>query len=98
MCNSKGCNKLATRVVSYYTDTPTACCANTEAFCNGHAEAEMERLEKPGYWSLVRDDGTKEDCLIQELSNLSIENCCSWNDSQKGRMVVRVGKNVDPVL
>jgi hypothetical protein len=100
ICDSKGCGKLATRVVSYYRDTPTACCGDpkTEVFCNSHAEAEMARLEKPGYWSLVRDDGSREDCMIQELSNLSVEDCCSRETNKKGKVVVRMGSNVDPAL
>ena len=100
VCNyPRDCGKPATRVLSYYVDAPTALSLDhkSEAFCDKHAEAEMRTLQKPGLF-FFGSGAKRVDGIVRELSNDSIEDCCSHHVNEDRTVIVRVGKNVDPTL
>jgi hypothetical protein len=91
----KDCGKPATRVVRYFADGPRNISLDRKGnvFCDKHAKVEMIAVQKPGAFYL--DD---EPCIVRELENVSIEDCCCQESNAVGEVMVRVGKNVDPGL
>src|ERR1700757_1174026 len=77
-CHYPDCDKPATRVLTYFVDTPTIASLDPkqEVFCHEHAEAEMLDLRKPGLFTQTRWDGTKVDCTLNQLTNDPLEDGC----------------------
>ena len=76
-CEHEGCNKPATRVLTYFVDPPRPYAASSapkqDAFCAVHAESEMLKLQTPGFFTLIKDNGTEIDCTVNLLTNCPLE-------------------------
>jgi hypothetical protein len=92
----ENCGKLATRVLRYHTRSSAGELEyHSEMFCDEHAETEMRKIQRSGV--CVPDPGPRRRKGIEpKITNCSLEDDC-WHEFAKDRkMVVRVGKNVDP--
>lgn len=79
MCLYPNCSNVATRVLTYFVDLPTIYSNDPkqEVFCDEHAQAEMLDLQKPGFLKQSGWDGTKVDCIVNQLTNEPLEDGCN---------------------
>jgi hypothetical protein len=75
-CEHPGCDKPATRSLTYFIDPPPpdppSLDAMQDAFCDEHAETEMIQLQTPGFFTVVRGS-TELSCTVNLLTNCPIE-------------------------
>ena len=75
-CQHPGCDKPATRALTYFIDPPPpdppSLDAKQDVFCDEHAETEMHLLQTPGFFTVVRR-GSELNCTVNDLTNCPLE-------------------------
>jgi hypothetical protein len=74
VCLCPDCDKLATRVLTYFVDEPTfaSLSPKQDVFCDEHAEDQTLNLQKPGFFTTTEADGTETICTVNALTNYPI--------------------------
>ncbi len=86
-CQYDGCEKPATRALTYFVDPPPPRApskdAKQDAFCDEHAETEMLQLQTPGFFR-VKHNGIEVHCTVNLLTNCPIAD--DWDDAKADSM------------